>query len=49
MGIVYNANLDVFEFNFVSNSEECIVEFVDLPLEPVLLDDVDVYWKKSIV
>jgi hypoxanthine phosphoribosyltransferase len=41
MGIAYNENLDVFEFNFTSNSEECIVEFVDLPLEPVLLDDVE--------
>ena len=41
MGIEYNVNLDVFEFNFISNSEECIVEFVDLPLEPVFLDDVE--------
>ena len=40
MGIEYNENSDVFEFNFTSNSEECIIEFVDLPLEPVLLDDV---------
>ena len=41
MGIAYNASKDVFEFNFTSNSEACIVEFVDLPLEPVLLDDVE--------
>jgi hypothetical protein len=40
MGIEYNTKKDVFEFNFTSNSEECIIEFVDLPLEPILLDDV---------
>ena len=41
MGIVYQEKLDVFEFNFTSNSEKCIIEFVDLPLEAVLLDDVE--------
>jgi hypoxanthine phosphoribosyltransferase len=41
MGIEYNQRKDVFEFNFTSNSKECLVEFVDLPLEPVLLDDVE--------
>jgi hypothetical protein len=41
MGIEYNKNSDIFEFNFTSNSEECIIEFVDLPLEPVLLDDIE--------
>ena len=41
MGIEYNNIKDIFEFNFTSNSEECIIEFVDLPLEPVLLDDVE--------
>lgn len=41
MGIEYNENTDIFEFNFTSNSEECIIEFVDLPLEPILLDDVE--------
>jgi len=41
MGIEYNKDSDIFEFNFTSNSEECIIEFVDLPLEPVLLDDVE--------
>ena len=40
MGIEYNENLDVFEFNFTSNSEECIIEFIDLPLEPILFDDL---------
>jgi len=41
MGIEYNHNSEVFEFNFTSNSEECIIEFVDLPLQPVLFDDVE--------
>ena len=41
MGIEYNNIKDIFEFNFTSNSEECIIEFVDLPLEPILLDDVE--------
>jgi len=41
MGIEYNEKSDVFEFNFTSNSEECIIEFVGLPLEPVLLDDIE--------
>ena len=41
MGIEYDANLDVFEFNFTSNSEKCIIEFVDIPLEPILLDDIE--------
>jgi hypothetical protein len=41
MGIEYNKNLDIFEFNFTSNSEECIIEFVDLPLQPVFFDDVE--------
>ena len=40
MGIDYNEKKDVFEFNFTSNSEECIIEFVDLPLEPIVLDDI---------
>ena len=41
MGIVYNPKSDVFEFCFTSNAQECIIEFVDLPLMPVLLDDVE--------
>jgi len=41
MGIDYNEKKDVFEFNFTSNSEECIIEFVDLPLEPIVLDDIE--------
>ena len=41
MGIDYNRESDIFEFNFTSNSEKCIIEFVDLPLEPVLFDDVE--------
>jgi hypothetical protein len=41
MGIEYNEILDVFEFNFTSNSEECIIEFIDLPLEQILLDDIE--------
>ena len=41
MGIEYNTKSEVFEFNFTSNSEKCIIEFVDLPLEPILLDDVE--------
>ena len=41
MGIVFNKNSEIFEFNFTSNSEECIIEFVDLPLQPILLDDVE--------
>ena len=41
MGIEYNEKSDIFEFNFTSNSEECIIEFIDLPLEPVLFDDVE--------
>ena len=41
MGIDYNTTSNIFEFNFISNSEESIIEFVDLPLEPILLDDVE--------
>ncbi|MDR2231769.1 MAG: hypothetical protein LBE56_01450 [Tannerella sp.] len=41
MGIEYDAKSDVFEFSFTSNSEKCIIEFEDLPLEPVILDDVE--------
>jgi hypothetical protein len=41
MGIAYNQKSEVFEFNFTSNSEGCIIEFVDLPLEPVILDDIE--------
>jgi len=41
MGIVYNSKSDVFEFSFTSNSQECIIEFVDMPLIPILLDDVE--------
>lgn len=26
-GITYNSDNDSFEFDFVSNSEECIIEF----------------------
>jgi hypothetical protein len=40
MGIEYKIESDVFEFVFTSNSKECIIKFVDLPLEPVLLDDI---------
>ena len=41
MGIDYNKSSDLFEFNFTSNSEKCIIEFVDLPLEPVIIDDIE--------
>ena len=41
MGIEYNKKTDIFEFNFTSNSENCIIEFVELPLERIILDDIE--------
>lgn len=35
MGIDYNLNEDVFDFDFVSNSEKCSIEFRSLPLEKI--------------
>lgn len=37
-GIIYNENSDTFEFDFNSNSEKCIIEFSDLPLEQIDID-----------
>ena len=43
-GITYNSDTDSFELDFTSNSEKCIIEFSDLPLEPINISVDNVYY-----
>jgi hypothetical protein len=41
MGIALKKESNIFDFEFTSNTKKCIIAFTDMPLEPVLLDDVE--------
>ena len=43
-GITFDILKDSFEFNFESNNGNCIIEFDDLPLEPVQIGINDIYY-----